>query len=342
MGANVNDVDKSNIERQNSGKRIRRRKRMNPVYVFVVIVLVLTVGITMCFTFLFNIEQIVISGESENYTSLQIVEASGIRAGDNMLRLDTKKAAQKILDELLYVETAEIKRDFPSTLKIYVSRCVPAYNIQHKEGVLLVSRKGKILSDNNFYSDTDNLPIIYGFEPSELVAGRPLASENSNKYDAFCQIIHRFDRDDNKNIASIDLNDEYNIVVYYRNGLEFRMGNWSDVEYKLDLAQSVMDDESVKGKKGYLTMIGTHQCGFRSTGEVEEPEPATDGSGDDAAAETTTAAPESPVQQPNNGYSNDNNYDFVDEDGDGIPDYYGDDFVDEDMDGIPDDYTYWG
>ena len=66
----MNDVEKTNIERKNSGKRMRRRRRMMSVYTVVVILLVLTVGVTMCFTFLFNIDEIVISGESETYTSV--------------------------------------------------------------------------------------------------------------------------------------------------------------------------------------------------------------------------------------------------------------------------------
>ena len=45
----------------------------------------------------------------------------------------------------------------------------------------------------------------------------------------------------------------------------FKMGNWNDVEYKLNLADTVMQDETVKGKKGYLTMIGTKQCSFRTS-----------------------------------------------------------------------------
>lgn len=272
---------------------MRRRKRMMSLYVFLVMLLVLTVGVTACFTFLFNVDEIVVSGESDSYTYMQIVEASGISAGDNLLRMDTDKAEKAILDSLLNVETAEVNRDFPSTLRIHVTRCIPAYNIQHENGVLLVSRNGKILSDNNFYTQTEELPIIYGFEPADLTAGTQLSSKNKNKYDAFTQLISRFDRDDNSDIASIDLTNEYDIVVYYRSGLVFRMGNWTDVDYKLDLAQNVMNDESVKGKKGELRMVGSNQCSFRSSGEsdaVISTAPAvTDSQGEPAALETTTA-----------------------------------------------------
>ncbi|MBO5163270.1 MAG: FtsQ-type POTRA domain-containing protein [Ruminococcus sp.] len=265
----MNDVEKTNIERKNSGKRMRRRRRMMSVYAFIVIVLVLTAGVTMCLTFLFNIDEIIVSGESKDYTALQIVEASKVKAGDNLIRLDKEKAEKNILKRLIYVETASVDKDFPSTLRVNVTRCIPAYNVQYENRVLLVSRKGKILSDSDNYTDPENLPIIQGFEPKKLTEGADLKSENANKDEAFAQIISRFDRDDNTNIASIDMTNEYDIVVEYRDGTIFKMGNWSDVDYKLDLAQTVMNDESVKGKSGYLTMVGKNQCSFRSSGEKE-------------------------------------------------------------------------
>lgn len=345
----MNDVEKTNIERQNSGKRMRRRKRMMSVYVITIILLVITIGITMCFTFLFNIDKIVVSGESQTYNEMEIVKQSGIRAGDNLFRLNTKKAEEKIM-EMLYVETADVSRDFPSTLRINVTRCIPAYNVQYDDGVLLVSRQGKILSDNNFYSDIENLPIIYGLEPSDTEAGKALQSVNSNKYEAFSQIISRFDRDDNALIQSIDITNEYEIVVNYRNGLVFEMGNWSDVEYKLDLAQNVMNDDTIRGKKGYLKMVGSNQCSFRGNGEViTTTEPVTTSIETNATAVTTTTVVTTTTAVAdydnyngyNNGYDdnsyNNNGYTLTDEDGDGIPDQYGEYFVDYDGDGYPDD-----
>ena len=360
----MNDVEKTNIERQNSGKRMRRRKRMMSVYALVVVLLVATFGITMCFTFLFNIDEIVISGESDTYTYMEIVEASGISVGDNLFRIDTEKSEQKILDDLLHVETAEVHRDFPSTLRIRVTRCVPAFNIRYDKGVLLVSRKGKILADNNFY--TKGVPIIYGFEPGEKTPGKVINSENENKNSVFAQLVKRYEREDvNDGISAIEMSNESEIVVTYENGNIFRMGNYTDVDYKLELAQNVMNDESVKGKQGYLTMIGSNQCSFRTTDDpasipgmiFPKEETATDADGNILI--TTEPPTDAPVDdyswQGGNDWSSsewseaddsgdgwnfqDNGSDgydsqpWADEDGDGINDY--DDFG-------ADPYSEWG
>ncbi len=263
FGVNMKDVEKTNVERLNSRKRIRRRKRMMNVYGLVVILLVLTAGITISYTFLFNINEIRVSGESDMYSAEEIVTASGIKEGDNLLRLDAKKSEQRILDELLYVETAKVDRDFPSSLEITVSRCIPAFNVNYGDGTLLVSKKGKILADNGFI--TDGLPIIYGFDPADTSAGKTIESLNTHKNEAFLAIISTLSSKNDDKISTVDMSDEHSIIVNYKNGIIFKMGNWSDVEYKLNLAETVMNEDYVKGKKGYLRMIGSNQCSFRMT-----------------------------------------------------------------------------
>ena len=224
----MKDVEKTSVERQNSRKRIRRRQRWMNVYGLVVLLLVVTAGITISYTFLFNINEIRVAGQSDMYSAEEIVEASGIKEGDNLLRLDCAKSEQRILDELLYVETAKVKRDFPSSLEITVSRCIPAFNVNYDGGTLLVSKKGKILADNGFI--TPDLPIIYGLDPSERTPGRLVASDNEHKNDAFTELIASMVSMGEDKISTVDMSDEHSIIVKYKN-----------------------------------SMIGTNQCSFRTS-----------------------------------------------------------------------------
>lgn len=271
----MKDVEKTNVERNNSRKRIRRRGRWKSVYGLVVAVLVLTIGVTICYTFLFNINEIRVSGESDMYSAEEIVQASGIEKGDNLLRLRSGEREQMILDKLLYVETAEVDKKFPASLEIKVTKCIPAYNVFYENGWLLVSRNGKILADNGNSTayESNGLPLIYGYEPKELTAGKMLRSANEHKDEAFSALMSAVRKDESLGVVAVDLSDEFGIVVNYSSGMIFKMGTWSDVEYKLSLAKTVMEDESVKGKKGYLTMVGSNQCRFRVSDEpVSKPE----------------------------------------------------------------------
>lgn len=266
-GDNMKDVEKTSVKRNNSRKRTRRRGRWMNLYGLAVALIVLTVGITFCYTFLFNLNEIRVSGESDMYSAEEIVAAAGINKGDNLLRLDTDKSEKQILDKLLYVETASVKKKFPSSVEIKVTRCIPAYNVFHENGILLVSKKGKILaSDSSTMAEpVSGLPSIYGYEPSVVTAGKMIETENDHKSEAFSELISCLASKGDVDIMSVDMTNEFAVTVNYKNGMVFRMGSWTDVEYKLSLAESVMQEDSIRGKKGYLTMVGTNQCSFRMT-----------------------------------------------------------------------------
>lgn len=268
----MKDVEKTNIERANSGKRMRRRRRNMNLYIAVVLVLVLVAFVAMSYTFLFNIENrvvIVVAGdpgdteEEAQRKGDEVAEKSGVKKGDNLLRVNTEKSAEKIFKEVSFVETAEVHRNFPSTLEIKVTYCVPSFNVEYNGGVLIVSKLGKILENNSFR--TDGLPTISGIKPATTEQGKMLYSEDEHENEALVAIMASIPEEND--ISGIDMSDEFGIVITYTNGTVFKMGNWNDAEYKLNLASTVMNDDSIKGKKGYLTMIGSNQCTFRTSNE---------------------------------------------------------------------------
>ena len=296
----MNDVEKTNIKRENSDRRKSRRRRKMSVYVLAVILLVITVEITLCCTFMLNINEIVISGESDTYTPMDIVNASGISIGDNLFRIDIEETKKKMHEELLNVEDIEITKKFPYSISIHVTRCIPTYNIEYQGGVLLVSEKGKILANNP--SAIEGLALVQGFEPKTMTAGENISSINEEKDSAFADMLENFVKYDEMGITTIDMTDKSNIKLVYENGVLMKIGNCDDMEYKLDLASSVLEQPTVKGKKGLLQIIGSNQCSFRAGVDSFEPEIATTtttSKEDTVTTTTTTAVPPENVQIPN-------------------------------------------
>ncbi len=297
----MKDIEKTSVDRVNSRKRIRRRRRFMNVYIVAVLLLVAVIGLAVSYTFLFNISEIKVSGESDMYTAEQIAEASGIKEGDNLLRTNTDDAEKAILEQLIYIESVEIKRDFPFTLEISVTKCIPSYNVNCGSKNLLISKKGKILAENNYI--TDGVPTIYGYMPLSHLAGEQISSDDEFKNDAFCSLIDSLGKIGDLNISSISMADEHDIVVNYKNGLEFRLGNWNDIDYKLNLAATVMENPSVKGKKGSLTMIGTNQISFRTSKnssaakkDNKNSKPKTDANGNPVPTEPEPSGEQNPEQ----------------------------------------------
>ncbi|MBR0141682.1 MAG: FtsQ-type POTRA domain-containing protein [Ruminococcus sp.] len=280
----MNDVEKTNIERNNSEKRTIRRKRRMSGYVLAVILLVITVGVSLCFTFMFNINEIVLSGESDTYDANKILSVSEINIGDNLFRINVEETEAKMHEELPNLESIEIKKKFPASISIHVTRCIPMYNIRYQGGVLIVSEKGKILE--NSVTGRVGLASVQGFEPKEMTVGRNVSSINEEKNAAFNVMLENFVKCEEAGITEIDMSDENNVRLTYQNGILLKIGDCDDMEYKLDLASSVMEESTVKGKKGLMQIIGSNQCSFRVGVDSFEPELATT---------TTTAKEDIPV-----------------------------------------------
>ncbi len=258
----MKDVEKTNVERDNSSKRMRRRKRHMKLYIFVVVFLVFCIIITLSCTLLFNIKQITVTAnETINYTPEQIVQAANVKTGDNMILLKSSEAEANILKEMRYIEKAEVHKKFPSTLEIKVEKCVPAYNITYEMGTLVVSRNGKILENNGVV--TDGLPVVKGFVPSTTAPGQKISSNDVQQQEIYDALTKKMKSKSEFSITGIDMTDKYETIVTYSNGIIFKMGNWTDIPYKLSLAENVM--KKVGNTPGYIMMIGTNQCSFRTT-----------------------------------------------------------------------------
>ena len=64
----MQDVEKTEIQRDTSARRKRRRNRMRPLYGLLVSALVIGVGVALSMTVFFNIDTIEIDGDSPDYT----------------------------------------------------------------------------------------------------------------------------------------------------------------------------------------------------------------------------------------------------------------------------------
>ncbi|MGN0592319.1 MAG: cell division protein FtsQ/DivIB [Ruminococcus sp.] len=257
----MHDVEKTTIRNgYQNAKRMRRRRRLMPLYIFTVLLLTACVGMALSMTVFFNVTTIEMSGSAPKYTPSEIVEAGGVCKGDNLLRMDTEKIEENIESELIYVESAEVQKKYPDAVVIEIKECRESYNIFFDNGILLTSSSGKIIA--NSAEAADNLPVIYGFNPTVLTPGQHIASSDQTKDEIFDAFVRIMNTELSVPITSIDMSDKYNIVVVFDNRIEFSMGNWNEISYKITLAEAVITRLGTD-KEGYLTMIGNNQCSFR-------------------------------------------------------------------------------
>ncbi len=263
----MQDVEKTEIQSQASSKRRRRRNRMRPLYGLLVTALVIGVGVSLSMTVFFNIQTIEIAGDAPQYTTEDVANASGVHTGDNMMRLNSNQVKENILARMVFVDSVSVQKKFPDTLVITVTPSEAAFNVTDSSGTLQVSAAGKILKSS---PDADpELPTITGFEISVREPGQQLESKDSQKDKIFQTIASRVSKGLDCPVTGVDLTDKYNISLTFDNRVVFSLGNWSDMDYKITLAETVLGQLSAD-KVGYLTMVGDHQCSYRDKDAVEQ------------------------------------------------------------------------
>ncbi len=258
----MRDVVKTNVKREQNSKRTRRRKRNVKLYVFVILVLSLGLGVLLSVTLLFNIDKITIVGDEVDYSEENIIKASGVKIGDNLVRLDAQEVRGKILASMIFVEDAKLDKKYPDTLEISLVKCVESACVECKDGYMIISKKGKLLEKTD--KAKKDLLVIKGFEPKEFKPGEFIESTDEQKTNIYHEIMEGIEKYKDTPVTMVDMTDKYSIIINYDNRIDFKMGNSNEIAYKMNLANTVLHDLD-KDKTGTMIMVGANQISFRNS-----------------------------------------------------------------------------
>ena len=134
------DVQKRRAERR---KKIRRR-RLKIAFIFFLIIAVVIFAI-MCFTVLFPIKRISVSG-SEIYSKAEIIKASGLTTDDNLFVVSEDKIEENIRKSLPYIDSVSLKRNLPDAVALTVTDAKEFACYKTGDTYSIVSEKGYVLS----------------------------------------------------------------------------------------------------------------------------------------------------------------------------------------------------
>lgn len=222
--------------------RKRRRGGDYTIYWLMALAAFVVVFVILANTVLFNCAEIQTEG-SVRYSSEQIIEGSGIKIGDNLLRISTKKAEETVVRAFDYIDTAEVTKIYPTTIKITVKEAEKWFLLCDNGECTAVSRNGKLVDQG----EDKSLVHVYGFEPVELAPGCWLASAVEGKNDIPTSILEAADKTGFNRITEIDLTDRFAITVKCGENITLELGNITGIESKLSIAKKLIETEVAPG-----------------------------------------------------------------------------------------------
>ena len=230
------------MEAKTEPSRKRRRGGNYSIYWFMAFVAFVVVFVILANTVLFNCASIEIVG-TVRYTNEEVIAASGLELGDNLLHINKGKSADKILKALDFIDTAKVEKIYPTGIKITVGEAEKWFLLCKDGNSSVVSRNGKIIE----MADYPNLVRVYGYEPIDITAGSWLQSAVEGKNDIPAEILSAADKIGFGKLTEIDLTDRFAITAKCGEDITLELGNISSIESKLSIAKQLIATEVVPG-----------------------------------------------------------------------------------------------
>lgn len=137
----------------------KKSGRYTLYYVLIGIVAIIALTI-LSTTVLFNIGVFVVNGETV-YSDEEIIEACGISKGENLLKINTGKAEERIVSNLVYIESAKVGRGFPNRLTLSVKPAKATVAFAYGGKYYVISEQKRLLE----ISDTPlGCPVVKGVQ----------------------------------------------------------------------------------------------------------------------------------------------------------------------------------
>ncbi|MDE7280432.1 MAG: FtsQ-type POTRA domain-containing protein, partial [Ruminiclostridium sp.] len=152
----------SRSQTNRSGKNAAAKKKSGKYTLYyaligIVVIIALTILST---TVLFNIGVFVVNGETI-YSDEEIIEACGISKGENLLKINTGKAEERIVYNLVYIESAKVNRGFPNRLTLSVKPAKATVAFAYGGKYYVISEQKRLLE----ISDTPlGCPVVKGVQ----------------------------------------------------------------------------------------------------------------------------------------------------------------------------------
>lgn len=224
----------------------KRRRKILAMYTSMVMIIAMIAAV-LCLTVFFKIDSITVEGKTR-YSPDEIIDASGIAIGTNLLLCNTEPSKEIIEKEFPYIESVSIKKNPFNSVTIYVEEAKPTSAIETNGKFYILSAKGKIIEilDNNKY----NVPLIKGAELKKTELSATIEYKLSNMNNIINDVTQALNENEIKKVSTINVTNPSNVKLSYDKRFTIILGIPENLNYKVKTAKLIIDEKLEKDSKG--------------------------------------------------------------------------------------------
>ncbi len=227
----------------------------------IVICAVLAIGVSV----FFKVSNYEINGAS-HYTESEIIEASGVKQGTNLIFLNRQAVENSIMENLVYVGLVSVTRKLPNTVVISVHESGTVACVETESGLWLIDSYCRLLEPCT-PEMVDSYVKVTGFFAANPKPGQRIdvADEDKPKIDYLEDLLTALGTADMLGkVTGIDMSTSGNAQFDYENCFRVKMGQNEELERKLGLLLSAIETEkkSDQNVKGVFDLSKSKQAYF--------------------------------------------------------------------------------
>jgi len=243
--ASRDEKESKKIKKTDKGKTQKFKKpagkastQMRNILTIIVILVAVFLILLICVFMLFKVKKIEVEGESI-YSAEKIIELSNYHLKDNLLFLSVADREELLAKELPYIQEVEITRKLPGTIKIHVTAAKVIACVEYATQYVKINSDGKILEISD--EPEEGVMIVRGLDIDTAELGGMIASDDTVKFPAFLEIFEELYKQEVMNeMSMLVLSDIYNILLYYQDRIEMKLGNTASLIDKVQMGLSVV------------------------------------------------------------------------------------------------------
>ncbi len=235
----MRDVVKTPEPRPREGRPRRRRRNLSLYYLMMFAACVI-VFLILARTVLFRINEYDISGNSM-YSNEQILDAGGLRYGKNLYSINLEKTAEKIKDNLIYIEDISLRRKLPDKFIIEVTEARAFACCEYESRYAIITKGGRYLETEQLGARAGLIQIT-GMELTNVALGEDFESRDDAKRTIILDLMESISEVCDKKITEIDITDRTNIKMVYDNRITIDFGSSMDYDYKLRYITAIIEE----------------------------------------------------------------------------------------------------
>lgn len=221
----------------------RNRRILNGIVAFAAVAAILAL---LSVTVFFKVSEVKVIKAGVHYSAEEIIDASGVKLGDSILRTDWDEVKERVEKKLPYVRSLKIEKSLDGRVSFAVSDATADKLLKIPNGYAVADDNLKLLEILKDKPENSTLTYLVMSLPSELTikVGETVVFKDNDKtgqlYKAVNEAIEKVGLE---KITGIDISDVNSITLEYQNRYKLYLGDSGSIEYKLQEAKKVIAKE---------------------------------------------------------------------------------------------------